>query len=68
MAAGVLVAVKPRLGGYLLAAWLAGIIVDLVLLGKFYDVALRDVALVLAALALARLGAAVDESGRPNDE
>ena len=53
--AGVVVAVKPRFGGYLVAAWLFGIIVDLILLGGYLDVALRDLGLLLAALALARL-------------
>jgi hypothetical protein len=55
IAAGILVAVKPRLGGYVVALWLAGIIVDLVTLGDFYDVALRDFGLLVGALALARL-------------
>ena len=45
------------LGGYLVAAWLAGIIVNLLTLGDFYDVALRDFGLLVAALALARLAA-----------
>ncbi|MFY9551852.1 MAG: hypothetical protein WAU32_11930 [Thermoanaerobaculia bacterium] len=53
--AGVVVAVKPRFGGYLVAAWLFGIIVDLIVLGGYLDVALRDFGLLLAALALARL-------------
>ena len=57
--AGVLVAVRPRLGGYVVAAWLAGIIGNLLLIPDFYDVALRDFGLLVAALALARL-AAVD--------
>jgi hypothetical protein len=53
--AGVLVAVAPRWGGYVVALWLAGIIVDLLTLGDFYDVALRDFGLLVGALALARL-------------
>jgi uncharacterized membrane protein YphA (DoxX/SURF4 family) len=53
--AGLIVAVWPRFGGYLVAAWMAGIIVNLLLLGDFYDVALRDCGLLLGALALARL-------------
>ena len=53
--AGILVAVLPRIGGYVVAAWLAGIIVNLLVLGEYYDVALRDFGLMLAALALARL-------------
>jgi hypothetical protein len=55
--AGVLVALLPRLGGYIVAAWLAGIIVNLLLLGDYYDVALRDFGLLVGALALARLAA-----------
>ncbi len=55
--AGLIVALKPRFGGYLVAAWLLGIIVNLLLAGAFYDVALRDFGLLLGALALARLAA-----------
>ncbi len=55
IAAGVLVAVSPRWGGYVVALWLAGIIVNLLTLGDHYDVALRDFGLFVAALALARL-------------
>jgi len=58
VAAGVLVAVRPRLGGYVVAAWLAGIIGNLLLIPGFYDVALRDFGLMVSALALARLAAA----------
>jgi hypothetical protein len=53
--AGLVVAFRPKIGGYLVAAWLAGIIGNLLLLGDHYDVALRDFGLLLAALALARL-------------
>src|SRR3954452_16703766 len=53
--AGVLVAVSPRWGGYVVALWLAGIIVDLLTLGDYFDVALRDFGLLVGALALARL-------------
>ena len=56
--AGLVVAVRPKIGGYLVAAWLAGIIVNLLLLGDRYDVALRDFGLLLGALALARLATA----------
>jgi hypothetical protein len=56
--AGLVVAVRPRFGGYLVAAWLAGIIVNLLLIADFYDVALRDFGLLLAALTLARLATA----------
>ncbi|GIE88244.1 hypothetical protein SAMN06264365_110171 [Actinoplanes regularis] len=61
--AGVVVALLPRFGGYLVAAWLGGIIVNLLLLGNFYDVALRDVGLLIGALALARLATAVAPRG-----
>ena len=53
--AGVLVAWKPTVGGYVVAAWLFGIIVNLVTMGQYYDVALRDFGLLVGALALARL-------------
>jgi len=53
--AGLLVALAPRLGGPVVAAWLAGIIVDLLTLGDYYDVALRDVGLLAGAVALSRL-------------
>jgi uncharacterized membrane protein YphA (DoxX/SURF4 family) len=53
--AGLLVAVRPKYGAVVVAAWLAGIIVNLLLLGHFYDVALRDFGLLVSALALWRL-------------
>src|SRR2546421_2069445 len=56
--AGIVVAVRPRLGGYLVAAWLAGIIVNLLTYPGFYDIALRDFGLLLGALLLARLATA----------
>ena len=56
--AGLVVAVRPRYGGYLVAAWLAGIILNLLLIADYYDIALRDFGLLLAALTLARLAAA----------
>jgi hypothetical protein len=56
--AGLVVAVRPKVGGYLVAAWLAGIIGNLLLLGGHYDIALRDFGLLLAALALTRLATA----------
>jgi hypothetical protein len=56
--AGLSVLVKPRFGGYLVAAWLVGIIVNLLSLHNYYDVALRDFGLLLAALTLARLAKA----------
>src|SRR6476469_5286397 len=53
--AGVLVAVAPRIGAWVVAAWLAGIIVNLLTIPGFYDVALRDFGLLVAAVALGRL-------------
>ena len=58
--AGLVVALKPRIGAWIVAAWLAGIIVDLLLLGAFYDIALRDFGLMLGAIALARLSLVYD--------
>jgi hypothetical protein len=53
--AGIAVAVAPRYGALLVAAWLAGIILNLVSMGEYYDVALRDFGLLVGALALAAL-------------
>ena len=50
----------PRYGALLVAAWLAGIIANLLIIPGFYDVALRDFGLFVAALALARLAVAED--------
>jgi hypothetical protein len=58
--AGVLVALKPRYGAPVVAAWLAGIVVNLLTASGFYDVALRDFGLLLAALTLTRLALAYD--------
>lgn len=58
--AGILVALRPRIGGYVVAAWLLGIILNLVLLGDFWDVALRDLGLAIGAFSLARLAVAVE--------
>jgi uncharacterized membrane protein YphA (DoxX/SURF4 family) len=58
--AGVLVAFKPRYGAPVVAAWLAGIIVNLLTVPGFYDVALRDFGLLLGALTLARLALSYD--------
>ena len=58
--AGLVVAVKPRYGAPLVAAWLAGIIFNLLTYSGFYDVALRDFGLLLGALTLGRLAAVYD--------
>jgi len=56
--AGLVVLLAPRFGGYLVAAWLLGIIVNLLSIGGYGDIALRDFGLLLAALSLARLATA----------
>jgi hypothetical protein len=56
--AGIVVAVAPRFGGLLVAGWLGGIIVNLLLVGGYGDIALRDFGLLVGALALARLASA----------
>jgi hypothetical protein len=58
--AALIVAVKPRIGAYVVAAWLAGIIINLVLVGGSLDIALRDFGLLLGALALGRLSTLYD--------
>jgi uncharacterized membrane protein YphA (DoxX/SURF4 family) len=63
IAAGLVVAVKPRYGAPLVAGWLAGIIINLLTLSGYYDVALRDFGLMLGALTLARLAWAYDPPG-----
>jgi len=62
--AGVLVALKPRYGAPLVAAWLGGIIVNLLTIPGYYDIALRDLGLLLGALALARLALDYDPPRR----
>jgi hypothetical protein len=58
--AGLLVLVRPRIGAYVVAVWLWGIIVNLLLVPGFYDIALRDFGLSLGAIALGRLSAEND--------
>src|SRR5436190_3590255 len=63
--AGLVVAVTPRFGGLLVAAWLGGIILNLLLVGGYGDIALRDFGLMMGALTLTRLAFAY---GRPEGE
>ncbi|WP_327002815.1 hypothetical protein OHA72_48275 [Dactylosporangium sp. NBC_01737] len=63
--AGLLVAVRPKYGALVVAAWLAGIIVNLLILGDFYDVALRDFGLLVGALALWRLASRQADPAAP---
>jgi hypothetical protein len=62
--AGVLVAIRPRIGAPVVAAWLAGIIVNLLTVPGYYDIALRDFGLLLGALTLTRLAFAYDRPSR----
>lgn len=61
--AGIAVAVAPRVGAWLVAVWLAGIIVNLLTFPGFYDIALRDFGLFIGAVALGRLASSF-ASGR----
>lgn len=65
IAAGLVVAVAPRFGGLLVAGWLGGIIVSLLLVGGYGDIALRDFGLLLSGLTLSRLATAYSGSRRP---
>ena len=65
--AGLVVAVSPRVGGLLVAGWLGGIIVSLLLVGGYADIALRDFGLLLGALTLARLATAYSRRAPDTD-
>ena len=58
--AGILVAVRPKWGAWVVTAWLWGIIINLLLVPGYYDIALRDLGLSFGALALARLAEGED--------
>lgn len=58
--AGIIVALKPRYGAYIVAAWLGGIVINLLSYPGYYDIALRDFGLMLGALTLARLASVYD--------
>lgn len=58
--AGLVVALRPKLGSLVVAGWLVGIIVNLLLIPDYYDIALRDFGLFLAALTLFRLASVFD--------
>ncbi len=60
--AGLFVAFKPRIGGWIVAVWLWMIIINLLVAAGFYDTALRDFGLSLGAVALARLGAGFERA------
>jgi uncharacterized membrane protein YphA (DoxX/SURF4 family) len=58
--AGIMVALKPRYGAYVVAAWLGGIVINLLTYSGYYDIALRDFGLMLGALGLGRLASVYD--------
>jgi hypothetical protein len=60
IASGILVAVRPRIGGWVVAVWMWMIMINLLAAASFYDTVLRDFGLSLGAVALARLAVAVD--------
>jgi uncharacterized membrane protein YphA (DoxX/SURF4 family) len=70
IAAGLIVLVAPRVGGFLVAAWLGGIVINLLTNNapEYYDIALRDFGLFLAALALGRLALSFEGSHSRRDE
>jgi hypothetical protein len=65
--AGLLVFAKPRLGGFIVMAWLLGISLQLVLWGRHFDIAIRDAVMAVGALTMARLApfAHAWSEGRP---
>lgn len=65
--AAIIVLVRPRVGAYVVAAWLVGIMANLIMVGGYLDVALRDFGLFLGALALARLSLEHDKQARRDD-
>jgi uncharacterized membrane protein YphA (DoxX/SURF4 family) len=58
--AGIAVALKPRYAAYVVAAWLGGIIINLLTYSGYYDIALRDFGLLVGAVTLGRLAAKYD--------
>lgn len=61
--AGLVVAIRPKIGATIVGFWLLGIVVNLLLTGSYYDIALRDFGLSLGAFALARLASAHERGG-----
>ena len=63
--AGIGVALKPRIFAYIVSLWLIGIVINLLLTGQYFDIALRDFGLALGAFALGRLSQWFDPNVRP---
>jgi uncharacterized membrane protein YphA (DoxX/SURF4 family) len=56
--AGVIVLVRPKIGGYIVMAWLIGIAINLLVGGQYLDVAVRDLVMAVGAYALAKVAEA----------
>ncbi|WP_347158166.1 hypothetical protein [Pontibacter chitinilyticus] len=56
--AGVLVFVRPRLGAYVVMAWLIGIALNLIMSGQYFDIAVRDLTMAVGAFTLAKVAEA----------
>ena len=65
IAAGVIVLLWPRIGGFIVMAWLIGIALNLIIGGQYYDVAVRDLVMAIGAFSLVRLSPAVRPATRP---
>ena len=63
--AGVIVLIRPRIGGYIVMGWLVAIALNLIVGGQYYDVAVRDLVMAIGAFSLARLSTAVRPAVRP---
>ncbi|MEJ8755769.1 tRNA (5-methylaminomethyl-2-thiouridylate)-methyltransferase [Pontibacter sp. H259] len=61
--AGVLVLLRPRIGGYIVAAWLVGITINLLTTGEYFDIAVRDLVMAVGAFCLAQLSEAHHPDG-----
>lgn len=57
--AGIIVLVRPRIGGYIVMAWLIAIALNLIIGGQYYDVAVRDLVMAVGAFSLAKLSAGI---------
>jgi hypothetical protein len=63
--AGIIVLIWPRIGGYIVMAWLIAIALNLIIGGQYYDVAVRDLVMAIGAFSLARLSPSVRPAARP---
>jgi len=56
--AGIIVLIRPRIGGFIVMAWLIAIALNLLISGHYYDVAVRDLVMAIGAFSLAKLSVA----------